>query len=937
MLVLVLGLFVVCAQAMCIADSCTPSSGGAFAIVNATCTTLGTGVCVAGVCASTTHACTSNLDCVCGCLQSDDANSTLTAVHCAYNCSVHADCPDPQPQNQCVQRDCWDGVCMDVAAVACDDFDTCTNDHCEPAPNGTAVCVETPRDNCCQQASDCDTEALTPCEEVYCVNFNVTTGRGECSVVAIGYPCCTSDANCTAPSNACRTSVCNVTSSLCDVANTFDVDCSAIDVDNDRCTIAQCNATAGGVCQLGTLGPELCPGACCFPNGTCDDNDMQDDAWCVFDGGTFIGTNTTCTPDLCVTSEPSPVPSREPSPAPSLEPSPSPSREPSLAPSREPSPVPSREPSPVPSLEPSPVPSREPSPAPSLEPSAVPSREPSPAPSGEPSPAPSGEPSPAPSREPSPVPSAQPTVPPTIDCPPRNTCSEIGGSCVPLDDECPPGHKSIIGPCDDESIARSACHCQCCVPCEELVCPVDMSSNCTSFGPCVDLNSIAADRKRFVPASDYQFVCAGSPWTVCFDDEDCDCRCDPEQTEDSVQCEIKRRTLEPTPVPPTPAPPTPAPPTPEPTPSECLPTDMCYIIGGFCAPITTECPANHKAVVGPCDAGRSVADSESSSSSEPCCHCCVPCEELECPGHPSVACTSFGPCSDYATEQPGVPDEQVCELAPNVPCFGDTDCSCRCDPEQTGEPVACQEHYPPPCSLCAAPECACTRRCGLDGRCACHVLDDTATLRGLCSSSAPLPANWTQVCACDEPLACCFGHVAPEHSCRLLFVEECVEAGGTPVADATECVAHETCPTACRHRDCDCQSRWRTPPDLCRVSYCNETSGTCVDDYKVDCPRASCRNSPSSCTLVGIASAAGYCDSAAPCSGVVVGTGVPFDDGSCGCWCSGGAMSGANAAPCDGDAHCPDVDDVHRRCDCLPPPRLAPPPPTPEPTPPLAP
>jgi len=195
--------------------------------------------------------------------------------------------------------------------------------------------------------------------------------------------------------------------------------------------------------------------------------------------------------------------------------------------------------------------------------------------------------------------------------------------------------------------------------------------------------------------------------------------------------------------------------------------------------------------------------------------------------------------------------------------------------------------------------------------------DTDATLLARCddfpyNGTAPLPDGLSQVCACDEPLACCFGGVAPADSCRdTLSAHECTAAGGTPVLDATTCAPDgSTCPRACQ-RDCDCGGS-APARDLCELSVCNATSGTCALDYKLDCPLPSCRSHR--CTLTDDDA----CDATLSCSGINVRTGRPLVDGHCGCWCSGGALRGSNAVACDAHGQCPlGDDDVVASCDCV--------------------
>ena len=299
------------------ADTCSaecPLLAGYAYAEEGLCIQHGSGLCVAGMCGGTPYTCTSNLDCTCGCAQmmvlAKRSVAYFRASACVLACNATADCPDPQPENQCLQRDCWNGtMCMDVAAVPCDDFDVCTVDACVPAPNGSAECVATPIEDCCVRADDCPVPA-SPCAERRCLEFNGISGV--CGEVALGYPCCESDANCTAPENACLRAECLLDTNTCDVGNEIAVDCSSFDTDADRCTAWACNATAGGECQERLLDADECPGACCFPSAPC--NDTIDGPWCTEAGGVFAGVNTTC--DACPSPSPTPAPTLPEAPCP---------------------------------------------------------------------------------------------------------------------------------------------------------------------------------------------------------------------------------------------------------------------------------------------------------------------------------------------------------------------------------------------------------------------------------------------------------------------------------------------------------------------------------------------------------------------------------------------------------------------------------------------
>ncbi len=92
--------------------------------------------------------------------------------------------------------------------------------------------------------------------------------------------------------------------------------------------------------------------------------------------------------------------------------------------------------------------------------------------------------------EPSPEPSPAPTPEPTAACPPSPDCTERGGICADFaaDDQCPSGmtHFTTIADqlCDDTS-TQSECQCLCCLPCEQLECPLGSAFECREFGECV--------------------------------------------------------------------------------------------------------------------------------------------------------------------------------------------------------------------------------------------------------------------------------------------------------------------------------------------------------------------------------------------------------------------------------------------------------------------
>jgi len=890
------------------AETCPEAPPGQIA-VQELCTQRGTGFCVAGLCNQTDYACTSNRDCHCGCLYgiplAKRQGPQITAIGCSTPCSVASDCPNPQPQNQCLQRDCWAGECMDVNNVNCDDFETCTDDYCEPAANGTAVCMNEPIELCCQQLNDCPDDGET-CLRVECQNFNVTTGRGECVNVTIDYPCCDTDDDCVSPSNACRLSAC--IDGVCNIQNQFDKNCTYYDDDNDRCTVPICNATAGGECQLFRLSDELCPGACCLPNGTCDDHDMMDEPWCYEANGTWNGINTTCTPnpcdecqsdDDCEPIDKCHVAECEHGMC---------MQAPLYCNDNDPCTEDVCQPwtgqclylrdysccrTPDDCFD-------------------------------------SGNPC----TEPVCVRDNETAVSGTCDelnkpnCCYQNTQCQINGSlcleriCNHQTYSCETvGHidcgldsdddtctvlvcNNATGFCDSVTLPDDECPGACCMPddgsCEEMDemwCDVDngfflgINTTCSKT-TCQPTPAPTPGPPTLVPTNPPTREPSRQPTLVPTREPS------RQPTNQPTLVPTREPTLNPT------REPTRAPPTPEPTFAECPPRDECFILGGQCQPIGVDCPPMHRSITGPCE--------EADSAEEPCCHCCVPCTSLVCPGHPNLPCNAYGPCSDYASEPPGEPQEMVCELAPSIPCWGNSDqnCNCLCEIDQ-GNPVECQPRLPLSCSSCEAPDCNCTRACGLDGRCACHVVDAQQQIVGRCDDPRlqVLPADLEQICACEERLACCFAGVAPELSCQLLDSFACEALNGTSIPSSDTCL-FDTCPRSCRNQ-CDCADD--AINNDCIITACQ--FGLCIEDVKLDCPRPACNDACAQRRPLR----GGYCGGdVEPCIGVDIHTAIPFDNGHCACLCRGGLLQGSNAIPCDHYGGCPRDSGAWPQCSCVP-------------------
>lgn len=337
-------------------DTC-PMLANSQGIVDSQCGQIGAGICVGatwqcnitaetengkGTCAGTATACCANADCECGCRQvivMDTYNYGEIAVACPILCILAEECPDPQPENMCMQRDCWDGMCMDVPALTCEEYpnpDPCTIDVCKTVYNATidqfyAICEHELIEGCCQQASDCLDQG-NACQYAVCSSLN-QYGQGTCSLESLGSNCCLTDLDCVDAFNLCAISTCNLVSNNC--TEPIEKNCSAILGSNaDRCQRPICNGTSG-ICYWHELGPELCPGACCLPDGSCNDNDMMDLDWCLIENGIFHGINTTCDGVYCITPAPTPQPTPEPTPQPTPAPTSLPTPVPTPMPTRQ--------------------------------------------------------------------------------------------------------------------------------------------------------------------------------------------------------------------------------------------------------------------------------------------------------------------------------------------------------------------------------------------------------------------------------------------------------------------------------------------------------------------------------------------------------------------------------------------------------------------------
>ena len=297
--------------------------------------------------------------------------NTNTSVVCSANislneamdnggcpCQCNSQCADPADDGIfCSVRDCWAGICMNmtIEEFVCDTFDSCTTSTC--FDNTTMyVCTDAEHtDGCCQQANDdCFPPKWStvsgPCMQPACINYNTTTGSGVCTLEPEEGRCCDpNDVNandtCTANfGHLCAVSYCvptidsnmlNETTGTC--STPIETVCADPD-SNDLCLVARCNASTGQ-CFNVTLGPDECPGACCFgPNdGWCVDpfsignltglnttDASMDEAWCYEAGGFRFEAGVNCSEMLCDTAEPSPEPTPEPTGEPTGEPTPQP-------------------------------------------------------------------------------------------------------------------------------------------------------------------------------------------------------------------------------------------------------------------------------------------------------------------------------------------------------------------------------------------------------------------------------------------------------------------------------------------------------------------------------------------------------------------------------------------------------------------------------------
>ncbi len=251
----------------------------------------------------------------------DCEDTSICDPYAGIPCYTVDDCPQPiQDGHYCEVADCWNGVCMNMSVgdILCDDHDPCTIDQClepddEHAINQDApTCTHSELEDCCRNVDvDCEppTEA---CIDVTCVFANQHNITGECVYETLEQ-CCTCDHDCIDPENLCIVRECKY---ITEGEHGFDegvcsgpteVVCDDPDPYN-RCLVAQCNHTTG-LCDEQILGPDECPGACCFDDGSCSDTDMMDEQWCEEDGGRFGGINTTCNdPGICDTGAPTPPP-----------------------------------------------------------------------------------------------------------------------------------------------------------------------------------------------------------------------------------------------------------------------------------------------------------------------------------------------------------------------------------------------------------------------------------------------------------------------------------------------------------------------------------------------------------------------------------------------------------------------------------------------------
>ena len=207
------------------------------------------------------------------------------------------------------------------AQDACDGFDVdddnpCTTDSCDFDDNGDPVAVNTPIEDCCQTAADCNDN--NACTIDACSDID-DTGAGNCTNTAVGQNCCNDADECDAgevcTNNQCVPAcdsdddceagqVCNTTTGQCEDAPecTTGGDCDDGDAcTNDVCTDGVCSnpdvtCGAGQVCVDGE-----CVGECTEDVDCPDDGDACTEVACV-DGG-CVTTTTDCNDDVACTDD----------------------------------------------------------------------------------------------------------------------------------------------------------------------------------------------------------------------------------------------------------------------------------------------------------------------------------------------------------------------------------------------------------------------------------------------------------------------------------------------------------------------------------------------------------------------------------------------------------------------------------------------------------
>ena len=222
--------------------------------------------------------CTQNADC-------NDKNACTVDACVNEKCTFTADPTKPEcctSSTQCDDNDtCTYNSCVNSACVfpvkfagccssdaQCNDNKACTVDICNPQ---TQKCDHPTLQNACCTDADC-----TPIDKCHKAVCNTTTAQ--CSQVEIaGTQCCTTDNDCTQPTNACKQSTCDkgvCHESAVDGCCSVDTDCDDLDLCTDNICNAQTNQCEYPV-KAG-VDPASCK-SCLYHN------DCWDTEYCTYD------------------------------------------------------------------------------------------------------------------------------------------------------------------------------------------------------------------------------------------------------------------------------------------------------------------------------------------------------------------------------------------------------------------------------------------------------------------------------------------------------------------------------------------------------------------------------------------------------------------------------------------------------------------------------